>query len=65
MKKYKTSLRCWRKDQTASLKSLLPLLLKMFRQILHIVKLLHEQNVTHYDIKCDNVLLDYEHESEI
>jgi len=32
-------------------------ILQLFRDILQIVKTLHDQKVTHYDIKADNILL--------
>lgn len=33
-------------------------LLGIFKEILKVVKLLHHNSVTHYDIKADNILLD-------
>jgi serine/threonine protein kinase len=36
---------------------MIPELLAIFKEILQIVKLLHDHGVTHYDIKADNILL--------
>jgi serine/threonine protein kinase len=59
MKRYRFSLRYWRRMQK---EVNLPLLLGMFREILKVVKLLHEHSVTHYDIKADNILIDCDSE---
>jgi serine/threonine protein kinase len=37
----------------------LPIYLSIFKRILSYIELIHHHNVTHYDIKCDNVLLDF------
>lgn len=36
---------------------MVPLILKIFWDVLHIILLLHEKSVTHYDIKADNIML--------
>ena len=60
MRMYDCSLRQWVKKRLkidSSLKKDLPVFLQLFRSVLDIVLLLHEQSVTHYDLKCDNMLL--------
>jgi len=58
MKKYKSSLRQWRLEQSKSLNENLPVYLSMYREFLKGLQTIHGHNVTHYDIKCDNVFLD-------
>jgi serine/threonine protein kinase len=36
----------------------LALYLSMYKEVLKSVAVIHSFNVTHYDIKCDNVLID-------
>jgi serine/threonine protein kinase len=61
MKKYKGSLKKWREGLAPGLQpEFLPLLLKIFMRILVAVKCLHQNNITHYDLKCDNVLVDFD-----
>lgn len=57
MKKYDCSLRDWILKFKDSLHLKLPQILKVFWDILHIILLLHEKSVTHYDLKADNILL--------
>ena len=57
MKKYDCSLRDWILQNQSLLHQRLPDILKIFWDILHILLLLHEKCVTHYDIKADNILL--------
>jgi len=35
------------------------LYLSIYREILKCFKTIHSHNVTHYDIKCDNILIDF------
>ncbi|MDP2437988.1 MAG: dual specificity protein phosphatase PHS1 family protein, partial [archaeon] len=58
MKPYKTSLRTWRKRQTAPLSHCLNLYLNVFASCLTAYKFLDDHQVNHYDIKCDNFLLE-------
>ena len=58
MKRYKSSLKKWRENQILPMNTLLPLYLKIFLRILSAVKCLHTNKITHYDLKCDNVLID-------
>lgn len=58
MKKYQGSVKNWRLAQTLPLEMMLPLYLKIFMKILAAVQCLHSNNITHYDLKCDNVLID-------
>lgn len=57
LKRYKFSLREWRANQQKSLKENLSVYLSLYKDILKAVELLHNNNVTHYDIKADNVFL--------
>ncbi len=41
------------------MKDNLSLYLSIYREILRCLKEIHSKNVTHYDIKCDNVLIDF------
>ena len=33
-------------------------ILSMYKEVLKSVSVIHSFNVTHYDIKCDNVMID-------
>lgn len=39
-------------------------ILTIYYDVLRIVKTLHEQRVTHYDIKADNILLEIDQNDE-
>ena len=54
MREYACSLRDWRLAQPDPD---LQILLAIFRDVLSTVAMLHAHRVTHYDLKCDNVLL--------
>jgi serine/threonine protein kinase len=58
MKKYQCSLKEWRLKQTKSLQENLSLYLSIYKDILKSISLIHSHNVSHYDIKCDNILLE-------
>lgn len=57
MKRYDCSLRDWILRFQDSLTTKIASVLKIFWDVLHIMLLLHEKSVTHYDIKADNILL--------
>jgi len=59
MKRYPESLKNWRTNQEKSLNENLSLYLSIYKSILKAFTLIHSYNVTHYDIKCDNILLDF------
>lgn len=64
MKKYACSLREWRLCNTECPQAklfppTLPNILALFYEVIKGLKLLHQQNVTHYDIKGDNILLQF------
>jgi serine/threonine protein kinase len=63
MKYYICSLRAWRKRQTRSLKENLPLYLNVFMCVLNTMQFLGDHNTNHYDLKCDNFLLQPLHKS--
>ena len=57
MKKYKCSLKHWRKKQTAPLTQNLALYLNIYMNILNSFQFLFENKVNHFDVKCDNFLI--------
>ena len=62
MKKYTCSLRDWLEGNKISplMDSFplnLPNKLSIYHDVLKAVQLIHEQNVTHYDIKANNIML--------
>lgn len=59
MKRYPISLKSWRIKQVSSLSEMLPTYLSIFKDILEAVKIIHNMNTTHYDLKCDNIVLDF------
>ena len=58
MKKYPFSLKDWRLKQEGNWMDHLPTYLTIYRDILKAIAMLHDNNITHYDLKCDNILLD-------
>ena len=42
----------------------LSLYLSIYKEVLKAFKVIQSHNVTHYDIKCDNILIDFKHEEE-
>jgi len=59
MKKYPVSLREWRHKQEGNWMDNLPTYLTIYKDVLKATAMLHSHNITHYDLKSDNVLLDY------
>ena len=57
MKKYKCSLKYWRQQQTAPLRQNLALYLSIYMNILNIFQFLTDKQVNHFDVKCDNFLI--------
>lgn len=60
MKYYPTTLKKWREGLVGSMEDNLPALLCVYKQILKAVHTLHRHGVIHYDLKCDNIMLDPE-----
>lgn len=58
MKWYSSSLKKWRDTLPGSMSDHLPVLLAVFKQILKAVWVLHRQDIVHYDLKCDNVMIE-------
>jgi len=58
MRYYPTSLKKWRGMLNGSLNEHLPLLLVVYRQILKAIQALHRHGIVHYDLKCDNIMVD-------
>lgn len=59
MKRYSGSLRDWRLKQQQQMHENMSLYLSIFKEILKCFVTIHSHNVTHYDIKCDNILIDF------
>ena len=38
---------------------MLPTYLSIFKDVLHAVQIIHNNKITHYDLKCDNIVLDF------
>jgi serine/threonine protein kinase len=64
MKRYNCSLRQWRQNQSKSLNENLSLYLSIYKEFLKSLMTIHSHNVTHYDIKCDNVFLDFNSDTQ-
>jgi serine/threonine protein kinase len=58
MEKFPLSLKAWRQAQKKSIDQMIEVYLKIFRAVNTALMNLHLNNVTHYDIKCDNILID-------
>lgn len=58
MKEYKCSLKKWRGKQKTPLALNMPLYLNIFKRLLESFKFLSDNNVNHFDIKCDNIFID-------
>ena len=37
--------------------------LSIYREVLKAFKIIQSHNVTHYDIKCDNILIDFKNDT--
>jgi len=67
MKKYSCSLGEWRRGQGDSIdvfKNNLGLYVSIYNKVLRSLKTIHSHNVTHYDLKCDNVLISFNLDDE-
>eukprot|EP00971_Amphidinium_carterae_P089029 1762203-Amphidinium_carterae.1 len=58
MRYYPTTLKKWRESLKGTMSENLPALLAVFHQVLRAVQLLHSRGIVHYDLKCDNIMLD-------
>jgi hypothetical protein len=58
MKKYRMSLRTWREKQTQSFQDNLLLYCNIYWEVLNISRFFGDSMLNHYDIKCDNFLID-------
>ena len=58
MKEYKTSLKTWRLKQTTHFLQNIPLYMNIFKRILESYKFLYDNNINHFDLKCDNIFLE-------
>jgi hypothetical protein len=57
MKRYKCSLKEWRRKQIAPLAQNLSLYLNVYMNVLNTFQFLTENGVNHFDVKCDNFLI--------
>lgn len=57
MEYYPTTLKSWRKKQE---NPEIPVLLRLYHEFLNITTVLSDWHINHFDIKCDNVMLDAE-----
>lgn len=55
MEFYPHTLKSWRKSQK---KPSIPVILRTYREFLHAATVLTDYQINHFDIKCDNVMLD-------
>eukprot|EP00928_Gymnodinium_smaydae_P037382 TRINITY_DN2595_c0_g1_i1.p1 TRINITY_DN2595_c0_g1~~TRINITY_DN2595_c0_g1_i1.p1 ORF type:complete len:3301 (-),score=452.63 TRINITY_DN2595_c0_g1_i1:143-9151(-) len=60
MKFYATTLKKWRESLDGTMSENLPLLMAVFREILKALYTLHWHGIVHYDLKCDNVMIDFD-----
>lgn len=58
MKKYRMSLRSWRIKQTKDISENILLYLNIYSDILTVSRFFKENGTNHYDLKCDNFLID-------
>lgn len=59
MKRYPFNLKEWRLQQQGSFEENIAKCLTIYKEVLKAIQIIHNHNVAHYDLKCDNVLLDY------
>ncbi|CAJ1446522.1 unnamed protein product [Effrenium voratum] len=57
MKYYTTTLKKWRAS-LGQMKDHLPVLLAVFKQVLKGLAVLHQHDIIHYDLKCDNIMVE-------
>eukprot|EP00931_Biecheleriopsis_adriatica_P056609 TRINITY_DN33547_c0_g1_i2.p1 TRINITY_DN33547_c0_g1~~TRINITY_DN33547_c0_g1_i2.p1 ORF type:complete len:961 (-),score=175.95 TRINITY_DN33547_c0_g1_i2:103-2985(-) len=58
MKYYASNLKKWRDSLPGTMTDHLPVLLAVFKQILKAVALLHKNDIVHYDLKCENIMIE-------
>jgi serine/threonine protein kinase len=58
MKHYPSTLKKWREALPGSVDDNLPVLLCVYKQVMRAVHVLHRHAVVHYDLKCDNIMID-------
>ena len=58
MREYKCSLKKWRSKQTTHFLQNIPLYMHIFKRILESYKFLYDNNINHFDLKCDNIFLE-------
>jgi serine/threonine protein kinase len=58
MKEYKCSLKFWRGQQKNDLNNNLMLYMEIFYRVLLGVKMMTQNNICHFDLKCDNIFLE-------
>ena len=68
MKKYTCSLGEWRRRQgndIAVFQQNLGLYVSIYNKVLKSLRAIHSHNVTHYDLKCDNILISFVGEDDL
>ena len=65
MKYYPTTLKKWRDELPGTVGEHLAVLLGVFAQVLDAVHTLHARGVVHYDLKCENIILNPDEEISI
>ena len=58
MKYYSTTLKKWRSSISEGVRENLPTLMAVFGQVLNAVHVMHEKGIVHYDLKCDNIMIE-------
>jgi len=58
MKYYSTTLKKWRDSLRGSIADNLPAMLAVYRQVLQAMAVMHRHGIVHYDLKCDNIMID-------
>ncbi|CAE8681072.1 unnamed protein product, partial [Polarella glacialis] len=58
LKWYNSTLKKWRDSLAGSMNDNLPVLLAVFKQILKAIRILHKKDIVHYDLKCDNIMIE-------
>lgn len=64
MKHYATTVKKWRSTLHGTFTNNLPSLLVVYQQIMKAMSVLHSHGIVHYDLKCDNIMIDLQAASQ-